>query len=52
MLVCHILCGTTVFVVTLTLTVLIWIVWRVPNNASRWQMALNLAIKGLNEDCL
>jgi hypothetical protein len=32
----------------LTLILLTWRIWRAPNNASRWQMGLNLAFKGLN----
>ena len=32
----------------LTLILLTWRIWRVPNNASRWQMGFNLVFKGLN----
>ena len=32
----------------LTLNPLTWKIWRAPNNASRWQMGLNSAFKGLN----
>ena len=32
----------------LILTLLTWIIWWIPNNASRWQMGFNLAFKGLN----
>jgi len=31
----------------LTLTLLTWRIWRVPNNASKWQMGFNSAFKGL-----
>jgi hypothetical protein len=31
----------------LTLILLTWRIWWVPNNASRWQMEFNLAFKGL-----
>ena len=31
----------------LTLNLLTWNIWRVPNNASRWQMGFNSAFKGL-----
>jgi len=33
--------------VTLTLTLQMWRIWLAPNNASRWQMGFNLALKGL-----
>jgi hypothetical protein len=32
---------------TLTLILLMWRIWRAPNNASRCQMGFNLAFKGL-----
>ena len=32
---------------TLTLILLTWRIWRAPNNASKWQMGFNLAFKGL-----
>jgi hypothetical protein len=31
----------------LTLILLMWKIWRAPNNASKWQMGFNLAFKGL-----
>jgi len=31
----------------LTLTLLTWRIWWVPNNARRWQMGFNSAFKGL-----
>ena len=31
----------------LTLILLTWKIWLTPNNASKWQMGLNLAFKGL-----
>jgi hypothetical protein len=31
----------------LILILLTWIIWRAPNNASRWQMGFNLVFKGL-----
>ena len=31
----------------LTLILLTWRIWRVPNNDSRWQMGFNSAFKGL-----
>jgi hypothetical protein len=31
----------------LTVILLTWRIWRVPNNASRWQMGFNSAFKGL-----
>ena len=31
----------------LTLILLTWRIWRVPNNASKWQMGFNSAFKGL-----
>jgi len=31
----------------LTLILLTWRIWWVPNNASKWQMGFNLAFKGL-----
>jgi hypothetical protein len=34
--------------VHLTLSQLTWRIWWVPNNASKWQMGLNSAFKGLN----
>jgi len=34
--------------IILTLTLLTWRIWWVPNNASNWQMGFNLAFKGLN----
>jgi len=33
--------------VYLTLILLRWRIWRVPNNASRWQMGFNSAFKRL-----
>jgi hypothetical protein len=33
----------------LALILLMWRIWRVPNNASRWQMGFNSAFKGLIE---
>jgi hypothetical protein len=35
------------FVETLTLILLMWKIWWAPNNASKWQMGFNSAIKGL-----
>jgi len=32
---------------SLTLILLTWRIWRAPNNASRWQMGFNSALKGL-----
>jgi len=34
--------------VPLTLILLMWRIWRAPNNASKWQMGFNLAFKGLS----
>jgi hypothetical protein len=31
----------------LTLILLMWRIWRAPNNASKWQMGFNLAFEGL-----
>jgi hypothetical protein len=31
----------------LTLNPITWKIWRVPTNASRWQMGLNWAFKGM-----
>jgi len=33
----------------LTFIPLTWEIWRVPNNASRWQMVFNSAFKGLKD---
>ena len=33
----------------LTFIPLTWKIWRVPNNASRWQMVFNSALKGLKD---
>jgi len=35
-------------VFTLTVKPLTWKIWWAPNNASRWQMGFNSALKGLN----
>jgi hypothetical protein len=32
----------------LTLILLMWRIWRAPNNASKWQVGFNSAFKGLN----
>ena len=37
---------------TLTLVLLTWRIWRTPNNASRWQMGFNWAFKGLLHTCV
>ena len=34
----------------LTLILLTWTIWRIPTNASKWQMGFNSAFKGLNVD--
>jgi len=34
---------------TLTLILLTWRIWRAPNNARRWQMGFNSAVKGLTD---
>ena len=31
----------------LTLTLLMWTIWRAPTNASKWRMGFNSAFKGL-----
>ena len=36
----------------LTLTLLKWRIWRVPNNASRWQMGFNLVFNHHHHHCL
>jgi hypothetical protein len=35
----------------LTLILLMWRIWWTPNNASKWQMGFNSALKGLNPNC-
>jgi len=35
---------------SLTLIPLKWRIWWTPNNASRWQMGINSAFKGWNEN--
>jgi len=34
----------------LTLTLLMWRIWRAPNIASKWRMGFSLAFKGLNAE--
>jgi hypothetical protein len=43
-------CFLVVFILNcdITLILLTWRIWWAPNNASRWQMGLNSAFKGLN----
>jgi hypothetical protein len=41
------ICASLVYIIPLTLILLMWRIWRAPNNASKWQMAFNLAFKGL-----
>jgi len=36
----------------LTLILLTWKIWWAPNNARKWQMAFNLAFKGLSIDAV
>jgi hypothetical protein len=33
--------------IILTLTLLMWRIWRAPTNASKWQMGFNLVFNGL-----
>ena len=40
---------TSILPILLTLILLMWRIWWAPNNASRWQMGFNSAIKGLKE---
>jgi hypothetical protein len=46
------LCMVTSTWVLLTLILLTWRIWWVPNNVSKWQMGFNLAFKGLNHGIL
>ena len=36
----------------LTLILLMWRIWRAPNNARKWQMGFKSEFKGLNDSCV
>jgi hypothetical protein len=40
---------TNTYIISLTLILLTWTIWRAPTNASKWRMGFNSAFKGLNK---